>query len=1184
MELRRGSTAHTYTAAGFYNVTLTVTSGACSGTVTHKIFVEDPIANFSVTPTYMCSLPKTVSLTNLSTGYTGTTYQWSYFQHYTQYGLNPKTSVQTSPTFTLTHLDTNRYTINKLDIMDSISLLITTPQGCTSHKSFILIDTIFLPTARFLPSVYQGCAPLMVNFTDSSVVGPKEHINSWEYIFNDGAVTNLTASPANTVHTYTATGIYYPTLVIKTQDGCLDTSYAIKIEVGAKPAASFSVSPTTVCIGDNVQLTNTTPTSYSVDTWHYYGDGNYYISSCSDNPNVSWPFTHATGPQDISMVACFRGCCDSVTQAGAVTVKGPLATFSAAMDCASPYVFNFTGTISTIDANTSWTWNFGDGDTTASFVPPASQNIAHTYTATGDYNVILSSYNASTGCHASKDTVKIHVRDIKSDFTFNGSVCSGISNTFDGSISTDVYTYGNNGYIWLWGDLTHPDITSTNPITHSFAGHGTYTVSLITKDINGCPDTIKKVINAYAVTKASYTPSPDTLCINSITTVTFNNHSTADLPIATYSWSFGDGTLPLNQLNPASPTHTYTITNTTSITTTLTVIDNLGCRLDTEVVIHISNPSAQFNITGAYNICAGNSVNFQFHNPANPYPNMTWNFGDGSLPLGPTPPAVTTSHEYTVSGNYPVTLSIVDAAGCKDVYTNTQSINVQNFPKIYLTSPAFTATKLCYPQQVEFKDSSIVNIFKSRIWNLGNGATINNSLDSVGTIYQLPGTYTVSLIETTTNNCSDTLTRTITVSGPVGDFTLSPGTICKGQKITFTIQDTVDVYDWTWDFGDGITSDTAKASPTSHVYNFHPPSGTTNVTLTSFSSDGCPFSKSHPINIYQVVADFKRNNELLKIDTAHCLGPVDDFHNLSTGDDTFGWNYGDGSASTTDSLHTYTMPGTYTVELFIKNNATSCVDTLDKVMYIYPPFIETVSGGDSICRAQSTPLSATGTAIIFNWIPATGLSSSTISNPLATPSVTTTYSLIATDKNGCVDTSAAFIFVQQPPIPITWDTTVVIGQTFALPGGQGPGFSYTWTPVNNLSCINCANPIFSGTVNAYYVETIADKRGCFRDSSTFRITVEPLSSIDVPTAFTPNGDGTNDVVYVAGWGLKSLQYFKIFNRWGELVFETNDLKVGWDGTYKGTPQNMETYVYEVSAQTYTSTSPITKKGYIKLLR
>jgi gliding motility-associated-like protein len=96
--------------------------------------------------------------------------------------------------------------------------------------------------------------------------------------------------------------------------------------------------------------------------------------------------------------------------------------------------------------------------------------------------------------------------------------------------------------------------------------------------------------------------------------------------------------------------------------------------------------------------------------------------------------------------------------------------------------------------------------------------------------------------------------------------------------------------------------------------------------------------------------------------------------------------------------------------------------------------------------------------------------------------------------------------------------------------------------------------------------------------------IDPQTSVDVPTAFTPNGDGTNDVIYADGWGIKKLNYFKIYNRWGQLVFESNDIKVGWDGTYNGVPQNMETYIYQVSVETYLDKQPLQKTSSFKLIR
>lgn len=114
---------------------------------------------------------------------------------------------------------------------------------------------------------------------------------------------------------------------------------------------------------------------------------------------------------------------------------------------------------------------------------------------------------------------------------------------------------------------------------------------------------------------------------------------------------------------------------------------------------------------------------------------------------------------------------------------------------------------------------------------------------------------------------------------------------------------------------------------------------------------------------------------------------------------------------------------------------------------------------------------------------------------------------------------------------------------------------------------------------------IEDEMKCSAVANTYKIIVDPKISIDVPTAFTPNSDGTNDVIYADGWGIRKLNYFRIYNRWGQLMFETNDLKTGWDGRFNGIPQNMETYVYQVSAVTYSKETPnVAKAGSFKLLR
>jgi len=116
-----------------------------------------------------------------------------------------------------------------------------------------------------------------------------------------------------------------------------------------------------------------------------------------------------------------------------------------------------------------------------------------------------------------------------------------------------------------------------------------------------------------------------------------------------------------------------------------------------------------------------------------------------------------------------------------------------------------------------------------------------------------------------------------------------------------------------------------------------------------------------------------------------------------------------------------------------------------------------------------------------------------------------------------------------------------------------------------------------------YILTISDSLGCFSITDTILVEVVEEFTLDVPQAFSPNGDGVNDIIYVKGWGLKELIAFKIYNRFGELVFEGTEFDQGWDGTYNGKDQMVETYVYTVEAETYAG-EVLTKKGNITLIR
>jgi len=167
---------------------------------------------------------------------------------------------------------------------------------------------------------------------------------------------------------------------------------------------------------------------------------------------------------------------------------------------------------------------------------------------------------------------------------------------------------------------------------------------------------------------------------------------------------------------------------------------------------------------------------------------------------------------------------------------------------------------------------------------------------------------------------------------------------------------------------------------------------------------------------------------------------------------------------------------------------------------------------------------------------------------------------------------------------VLFDTIVPLGSQVILPFEPQFGYRYTWLPDTGLSCYVCPFPSKDKTLSKqrYEVQFNDTILFCFSGKSIYLLDVYPETFIKVPNTFTPNSDGNNDIVYAEGWGVKKLLYFRIYNRWGELVFETNDMKIGWDGRYKGAIQSDDTFQYKVEGLDYFDRS-LVREGYIHLM-
>lgn len=197
---------------------------------------------------------------------------------------------------------------------------------------------------------------------------------------------------------------------------------------------------------------------------------------------------------------------------------------------------------------------------------------------------------------------------------------------------------------------------------------------------------------------------------------------------------------------------------------------------------------------------------------------------------------------------------------------------------------------------------------------------------------------------------------------------------------------------------------------------------------------------------------------------------------------------------------------------------------------------------------------------------------------------------IATNTSGCTDTATKDLLVNPiPVITIASPQITPVGTPIQLPAGYTNTIvSYSWSPAAGLTCTDCAQPFASPKFNTAYTVTAIDNNGCRNKGQVQVIVLCQNSNVFVPNTFSPNGDGSNDVFYVRGKGLDRVKLLRVFNRWGEMVFEkanfaVNDPSLGWDGSYKGKQLSPDVYVYQVDVFCDNSES-IRFEGSITLIR
>jgi gliding motility-associated-like protein len=1192
-----------FSTPGLKTITVTAGIAPCTTSSLVTVYVDQVIANFASTPPHnSCSSPFLVNYQSTSSP-NAVQFSWSYTT--TQ---NTTVTATGSPhTFTFTQGSKNPYAnFNSLyspPFAPSVTLVASSVAGCSDSVVHVL-DSITKPTASFYKSIQEGCVPLAVTFTSNSFVFPHNPITS--YTWCNGATPSLivtgTGSNVSTpTFTYNTAGTYTPYLIIQTAQGCVDVSFIDTVYAAVPPVISFSVSPLLVCPDQTVHITNTTAPNVmsQIDHWHVDSD-NGVFSGCISDPNPGWLFNHV-GVHGFTMSAYVNGCKGTALSVQNVTVNGPIVRSRYETNCTNRYSVDF---YSHLQATPNFTLDFGDNTPPRIVIGNTSTSdiFNHVYNASGDYPAKIIGANPGTSCPLSTYTMLVTVRNAQASVTGPQIACVGVGTTFTAGGSSDVFTGCSRGYWWYVDNLPPVDKTATSHTT-SFSSAGQHTVMLVVKDINSCLDTAVAVVRVSSVTPAFAFSSPS-ICVNSTVQLINTSTSVPLDPIVFYYWTFEPGQ-NLQTSTPTSPVHSYSNASfpATSFAAALTVSNSVGCVASTFRSILVVKPNAFFT-PSSFNFCIGPSPNTITFTAQGNNASYTLNFAPNPVTTLTTTSNIST-FSYSAAGTYSVSLKTRDFNGC-EASSSTVQLVAEKTPTTNFTffSPKSNGGNvICSPANVTFSANGGVNSspIVNYNWNLGSGTAVL-SQPTVAFQYSNPSntTIVVSLTLTTNLGCSAVQTKTFSLFTPKADIVASKTTVCIGEAITFSIKDTTSrgIYAWNWDFGNNNNTDTvlAGSSPPSTTVQpfsvFNPPNGEILISLNYHSSQlGCSDVAKMTIRVIKVDADFKRNDESARQDSIHCLNVQDNFFNTSPGASTNPplWKFGNGAISTLQNPdYIYPLPGVYQVSLTVSGEQ-GCIGQTAKNMTINPLPLANITAKDSVCRDALFTLTGAGTStagiVAYVWSPTGSVNNASVSPTTASASQSGSYSLVVIDGNGCVSPPAfTYVYVQQPPPSFQWDSTVVVGQPIPMNSNLGPQFSYSWSPVADLSCLSCIYPVSSSTVNITYSVEVQDNMACFRVTNTYTIYIDPQTSVDVPTAFTPNGDGINDVIYVDGWGIKKLNYFRIFNRWGQLLFESNDIKTGWDGFYNGVPQNMETYVYQVSVMTYLDQKDLIKTSSFRLIR
>lgn len=1044
--------------------------------------------------------------------------------------------------------------------------------GCSdtaTEPAFIRVYEV--PKAVFYYNPLQPRQPsTTVNFYDSSVLSAGTLAHSWNFGDAASGANNLSLVK-DPSHTYSDSGDFAVRLIVSSNNGCKDTAIKQLRVLPYLPVPGFTWNPPGGCQPHTVTFTNTSQYASSYE-WDF-GDGQ---KSTSVNPQHTYP---NEGKYTVSLIARGPGGQASVIKDTIITVYPlPKANFTwqKSQRCDTAEIIFSNSSQGLVNSS----WYFGDG------TQSSAENPVHFYRTAAlsdsSYTVKL----VTTTAYGCRDSIErtVLVRPLVRA-AFSAAAVSGC-----GSLNAQFVNRSENAvsYYWEFGDGAGSNQAAP---AYTYNSAGLYHVKLTAYDSYGCSDTALKAnyITINEVPKAVFYFSPfQTRQPN--TTVSFFDSSFIGSGSITHEWNFGDPLHGSNTSTLRNPVHTYS--DSGEFVPVLVVTSDKGCR-DTlskmlRVLPFLPVPDFTWNPSAG---CQPHKVTFT--NTSLHAQSYEWDFGDGSKSTQEHP-----EHTYAHEGKYTVSLVATGPGGRIE---NRKDTIITVYP---LPRAGFSATRSRRCDTTEYSFLNTSQGASSYLWSFGDhtGSTLPSPDHYYRTLAASDISYTVKLVVSTPYGCKDSMEKTITVHPLVkAHFSSVNTSSCQDFDVTFS-NGSRNGSSYFWLFGDGAAS--SLHTPV-HKYAS---SGSYNVTLVAYDSYGCTDTahRTNFVNVFEVPR------------AAFLFSPVDprqpaalvDFTDVSYAPPAsvlgYAWDFGDPASSDNSSVlrnpsHLFSDSGTFNVKLKV-TSSNGCTDSSVRVVYVSPrpPVPRFTFDPPSGCRPHTVSFNSDSTlyGYGFQWEFGDG-SRSSEKNPVHVyrnaSNVPYTVMLVVTGPGGRAElVKDTIITVYDLPKPnfvanpvnlfLPEAHSVFTNLSFGAASAKWRVFDEDNNTIFTDTAYNSGHSF--GSKGRYGVTMyVQNEHGC-RDSITrdALVNVENGGNIFVPTAFSPNGDNSNEIFMPVVVGVRKEDYeFRIYDRWGRQVFESGSPDVGWDGKISGEAAVTDVYVWIIEG-TFVTNERFVKKGSVTLLR